>query len=127
MELMLGVKAKARAVNRRLSSIAGLNLELAKLEAKQKATALGIAGGLAFVAVVLVLYAIGFGFAAAAAGLMEALPVWASLLIVAVLIVLTAAILALLARHFARKAAPPRPQQSIEEAQRTIEMLDSHV
>ena len=121
------VKAKTRAVNRRMRSIASLNLELAKLEAKQKATALGIAGGLAFVAVVLVLYAIGFGFAAAAAGLMEALPVWASLLIVAVLIVLTAAILALLARHFARKAAPPRPQQSIEEAQRTIEMLDSHV
>jgi protein-S-isoprenylcysteine O-methyltransferase Ste14 len=114
-------------VNRRLRSIARLNLELAQLEAKQKATALGIAGGLAVSAVVLVLYAIGFSFAALAAGLSESLPLWASLLIVAALLVLTAAILALLARHFARKASPPTPQQAIEEARRTIEMVDGHV
>jgi len=124
---MLGVKAQARAVNRRLASISRLNLELAKLEAKEKATALGIAGGLAIVALALVLYAIGFSFAALAAGLSEDLPVWASLLIVAGLIVLTAAILALLARHFARKASPPKPEQAIEEAERTIEVLDDHV
>jgi H+/Cl- antiporter ClcA len=124
---MLGVKAQARAVNRRMKSIARLNLELAKLEAKQKATALGIAGGLGLVAVVLVLYAIGFSFAAAAAGLSETLPLWASLLIVAGIIVLVAAILALLARRFARKASPPKPEQAIEEAELTIQMLDSHV
>jgi H+/Cl- antiporter ClcA len=124
---MLGVKAQARAVNRRMKSIAQLNLELAKLEAKQKATALGIAGGLGLVAVVLVLYAIGFSFAAAAAGLSETLPLWASLLIVAGIIVLVAAILALLARRYARKATPPKPEQAIEEAERTIQMLDSHV
>jgi H+/Cl- antiporter ClcA len=124
---MLGVKAKARAVNRRTKSIAQLNLELAKLEAKQKATALGIAGGLALGAVALVLYAIGFSFAALAAGLSESLPVWASLLIVVGIMVLIAAILALLARRFARKASPPKPEQAIEEAQRTVEMLDSHV
>jgi len=124
---MLGVKAKARAVNRRTKSIARLNLELAKLEAKQKATALGIAGGLALGAVALVLYAIGFSFAALAAGLSESLPVWASLLIVVGIMVLIAAILALLARRFARKASPPKPEQAIEEAQRTMETLDSHV
>jgi Putative Actinobacterial Holin-X, holin superfamily III len=124
---MLGVKAQARAVNRRMRSIARLNLELAKLEAKQKATALGIAGGLALVAVVLVFYAIGFGFAAAAAGLSESMPLWASLLVVAGMIVIVAAILGLLARHFARKASPPKPEQAIEEAERTMEMLDSHV
>jgi hypothetical protein len=124
---MLGVKAQARAVNRRMKSIAQLNLELAKLEAKQKATALGIAGGLGAVAAVLVLYAIGFSFAALAAGLADSLPLWASLLIVAGLIVLTAAILAFLARRFALKAMPPKPEQAIEEAQRTKEVLDSHV
>jgi H+/Cl- antiporter ClcA len=124
---MLGAKAQARAVRRRMRSIAQLNLELAQLEAKQKATALGIAGGLAVAAVALVLYALGFSFAALAAGLSESLPLWASLLIVAGLIVVLAAILALLARHFARKAAPPKPEQAIEEAERTIKMLDSHV
>ena len=124
---MLAVKAKARAVNRRTKSIARLNLELAKLEAKQKATALGIAGGLGLTAVVLFFYALGFSFAALAAGLAESLPLWGSLLIVAGLIVLTAAILALLARRFAKKASPPKPEQAIEEAQRTVEMVDSHV
>jgi protein-S-isoprenylcysteine O-methyltransferase Ste14 len=124
---MLGVKAQTRAVQRRTKSIARLNLELAKLEAKQKATALGIAGGMALVAVVLFFYAIGFSFAALAAGLAESLPVWASLLIVAGLIILTAATLALLARRFAKKASPPKPEQAIEEAKRTVEMLDSHV
>ncbi len=124
---MLGVKAQGRAVQRRTKSIARLNLELAKLEAKQKATALGIAGGMALVAVVLFFYAIGFGFAALAAGLAESLPLWASLLIVAGSIILTAAILALLARRFAKKASPPKPEQAIEEAKRTVEMIDSHV
>ena len=124
---MLALKAKARAVNRRTKSIAQLNLELAKLEAKQKATALGIAGGLAVGAVAVVLYAIGFSFAALAAGLSESLPVWASLLIVVGIMLLIATILAFLARRFARQASPPKPGQAIEEAQRTKEMLDRHV
>jgi hypothetical protein len=49
------------------------------------------------------------------------------LLIVVGLILLTAAILALLARRFAKKAMPPKPEQAIDEAQKTMEMLDSHV
>jgi hypothetical protein len=109
-----------------MRSIAQLNLELAKLEAKQKATALGIAGGLAVVALVLVLYAIGFSLAAAAVGLSEALPLWASLLIVAGIVILVAAILGFLAMRFARKASPAKPVQAIEEAERTAKMLDSH-
>ena len=104
-----------------------LNLELAKLEAKQKAMALGVAAGLAFLAAVLVVYAIGFAFAAAAAGISEALPLWLSLLIVAGLILLLAAIAGFLAVRFAQKASPPKPEQAIEEAERTVEALRTHV
>jgi hypothetical protein len=64
---MLGLAARTRAVNRRLKSLVALNIELAKLEGKQKATALGMAAGFAVGAAALVFYAIGFGFAAAAA------------------------------------------------------------
>ena len=117
---MLGVAARAKAVNRRMRSLVELNLELAKLEGKQKATALGIAVGLGVVAAVLVLYAIGFGFAAAAAGLNETLPLWASLLIVA------GAILGFLASHYARKVSPAVPSQAIEEAERTIQAVETH-
>jgi len=94
---------------------------------KQKATALGLAGGLLVLAAVLVAYAIGFAFASAAAGLSEAVPLWLALLIVAGVIVLLAAIAGFLAVRSARKASPPTPSQAIEEAERTIETLRDHV
>ena len=87
---MFGIVTRVKAVKTRTQSLVQLNLELAKLEGKQKGTAVGIAGGLAAVAGVLLVYAIGFGFAAIAAGLSEALSLWLSLLIVAGLLVLLA-------------------------------------
>jgi hypothetical protein len=44
---MFGLLAEARTIEQRVQSLVQLNLELAKLEEKQKATALGVAGGLA--------------------------------------------------------------------------------
>ncbi len=124
---MFGVAARVRAVKKSAMSLAQLNLELAKLEGKQKATAVGIAGGLAAVAGVLLVYAIGFAFAAIAAGLSEALALWLSLLIVAGILLLVAGVAGFLAMRFARKASPPKPSQAIEEAERTLETLQSRV
>jgi hypothetical protein len=124
---MLGVMARVKAIRRRTQALVQLNIELAKLEGKQKATAVGIAGGLAAVAGVLVVYAIGFAFAAVAAGLSEALALWLSLLIVAVILLLAAAIAGFLAMRFVRKASPPMPAQALEEAGRTLETLERHV
>ena len=124
---MFGVMTRVKAVKKRTQSLVQLNLELAKLEGKQKATAVGIAGGLGAVAVVLLVYAIGFAFAAIAAGLSEALSLWLSLLIVAGILLLVAAIVGFLAVRFARKASPPTPSQALEEAARTVETLQSHV
>ena len=124
---MFGFVARTKSVKQRAESLVRLNLELAKLEAKKKAAALGVAAGLALLAVVLVVYGIGFAFATAAAGISEALPLWLSLLIVTGLILLFAAIAGLLAVRFAKKASPPKPAQAIEEAERTVETLRSHV
>jgi H+/Cl- antiporter ClcA len=124
---MFGFVARSKSVKQRAESLVRLNLELAKLEAKKKVAALGVAAGLALLAVVLVVYAIGFAFATAAAGISEALPLWLSLLIVTGLILLLAAIAGLLAARFAKKASPPKPAQAIEEAERTVETLRSHV
>ena len=124
---MFGFLSETKAVKRRVQTLVRLNLELAKLEGKQKATSLGIAGGLGIAAAVLVVYGIGFAFATAAAGLSEAFPVWLSLLIVTGIILLAAAILGVLARRFARKGVPPKPELAIVEAERTIETLHSHV
>ena len=124
---MFGFLSETKAIKRRVQTLVQLNLELAKLEAKQKATSLGVAGGLGIGAAVLVVYGIGFAFAAAAAGLSEAFPVWLALLIVTLIILLVAAILGFLAMRFARKAVPPQPTLAIEEAERTIGTLQSHV
>ena len=124
---MFGFVARSKSVKQRTQSLVRLNLELAQLEAKKKAMALGVAGGLALLAGVLVVYGIGFAFATAAAGISEALPLWLSLLIVTGLIFLLAAIAGLLAVRSARKASPPKPVQAIEEAERTVETLRSHV
>lgn len=124
---MFGVVARAKAVKNRSRSLVQLNLELAKLEGKQKVTAVGIAGGLGAAAVVLLAYAIGFVFAAIAAALSETLSLWLSLLIVAGFLVLVAAIAGFLAMRFARKASPPKPTQALEEAARTVETLQSRV
>src|SRR6476646_2536031 len=124
---MFGFVARTRSVQQRAQSLVRLNLELAKLEAQKKAAALGVAAGLAFLAVVLLVYAIGFAFATAAAGLSEALPLWLSLLLVTLVILALAAVAGLLARRSARKASPPKPSQAIEEAQQTVEALRSHV
>jgi len=124
---MFGVVTLTKSVKQRAQSLVHLNLELAKLESKKKATALGVAAGLALLAVVLVVYAIGFAFASAAAGISEALPLWLSLLIVAGGILVLAALAGFLAVRFAQKASPPKPAQAIEEAERTVEALRSHV
>ena len=124
---MFGFAARTSTVTRRLQALAQLNIELAKAEGKQKATALGVAGALGGVAAVLVIYGIGFALATAAAGLSEALPLWLSLLIVTAIIFLLSAIAAFLAKRFARKASPPKPAAAIEEAERTIGTLQSHV
>ena len=127
LHAMFGVMSRVNTIKKRTQSLVQLNLELAKLEGKQKATAVGVAGGLGAVAAVLVVYAIGFAFAAIAAGLSEALSLWLSLLIVAVMLLLVAAIAGFLAKRFASKASPPKPSQALEEAARTVETLQSHV
>jgi protein-S-isoprenylcysteine O-methyltransferase Ste14 len=123
---VFGLVARVKAVKKRTRSLVQLNLELAKLEGKQKATAVGIAGGLVAVAGLLLVYAIGFAFAAIAAGLNETFSLWLSLLIVAGILVLVAAIAGFLAVRFVRKASPPKPAQALEEADRTLETLKGH-
>lgn len=120
---MLGLAARAQAMKARALSLARLQIELATIEMKRKAKWLVMAAGLAIVALVAVLYAIGFVFAAIAAGIAEALPLWASLLIVSFLLLVAAAVLLWAAVRVARKAGPPRPAETIAEARETAREL----
>jgi hypothetical protein len=124
---MFGLLTRVTSVKKRTLSLAQLNLELAKLEGKQKATELGIGAGLGAVAAVLIVYGIGFVLAALAAGFTEIVSLWVALLIVAGILFLAAAIAAFLALRYVRKGSPPTPSQAIDEASRTLKTFEGHV
>jgi len=121
-----GLGATARRIAERASSVVRLEIELAKAElvGKVKAFALGI--GLALAAVVLLLFGIGFGLAAFAAGLETTLPTWASLLVVTGTLLLAAGALGAAAAASFKRGTPPVPEQAIEEARRTTDLLRSN-
>jgi hypothetical protein len=118
-----GLGSTAKRIADRARTIVRLELELARLELRRKVAAIAIGAGLAIGAVVLLLFALGFALAGAAAGLVTTLSAWASLLIVAGGVLLLAAVLGGVAVASLRKGTPPVPEQALEEARRTTEAL----
>ena len=100
-----------------------LQRELARAELERKGATLGAGAALAVAAGILALYALGFGLAALAAVLALAVDWWLALLIVFLFLVVVVGGLLLGARSLARTATPLKPEQAIEEAQLTKEML----
>lgn len=124
LDRMFGIVSQAQRVQARLKALAQLNLELAKIEGKRKTIALGITVGLAFAAAVLVVYAIGFLFAAAAVALNAELALWLSLLVVAGAILVVAVIAVVVATSFAKQVSSP--SQAVDETERTVTTLRTH-
>ena len=122
-----GLTGSAREVIGRAKSIARLQAQLAQLEVKQKLVKIGIGAGLAVVALILALYAIGFLFAGAAAGLAYVVPWYAALLIVGGVLFLLTALLLLVALRSIKAGAPPVPEAAIAEARLTKETVRASV
>ena len=120
-----GVGAAAKQVAERASTLVKLELELAALELKRKVVALGVGIGLGVGALLFLLFALGFGFATLAAGLATAMSTWLALLITTGILIAVAALLGIVALGRIRKGTPPVPEQAIEEAKRTSEVLRS--
>jgi membrane protein implicated in regulation of membrane protease activity len=72
---------------------------------------------------VLALYALGFGLAALAAVLALVVDWWLALLIVFAFLLLLVLVLVLVSRSLLRKGTPLKPQQAIEEARLTKQVL----
>ncbi len=123
-----GLGSAAKQFAERASTLVRLELELAALELKRKVgyLAKGIVFGL--VAAVLLVFALGFGLAAVAAGIATATSTWVALLIVTGGLVLLAGVLGTLAMRALRKGTPPVPEQALREAKLTTEALkhDGH-
>jgi membrane protein implicated in regulation of membrane protease activity len=119
----LGLSGATKRVAEHARELVRLEIQLATAELKKKLNQLAAGLGITGAAAVLAFFALGFGLAAAAAGLATTLPVWASLLIVCGGLVLVAAILGYVGVKLLQQGANAVPEQAIEEAQATAEAL----
>lgn len=117
------VSAAAREVAEHASTLTRLEIELARIELKRKVTSLGMGIGFGAAAAGLAALFVIFVFETIAAALALVLPVWASLLIVAGILLLLAVIAGLTARALVRRATPPVPETAIREAKLTSEAI----
>jgi len=124
---MGGDGAERRPIGQILTSVVGgfgilarKHVELAKIEAAEAVSVRGKGAGMMAGAAVVAMYAIGFLFAAGAAALALVVPVWAAILIVAVLMFLVAWVLVVLGRRTIKSAPAPveRTQEALKEDMR---------
>ena len=119
----VSVGAAAKQVADHARNLVGLELELAGLELKRKAASLGLGAALAIAGAVLALYALGFLLLTVAAALDAVLPLWLSLLLVGVSLLVLSGVLAGIGLRQVKRGTPPVPEQAITEAKRTTEAL----
>ena len=120
-----GVGAAAKDVAEHASALARLELELAGLELKQKAGALGAGAALGVGAALVALFGVAFLLATVAAALATVLATWLALLLVGVALLALAGLLGVLALRRIKRGSPPVPRQAIAEAKRTSEAIRS--
>jgi len=118
-----GIRSSALRVVAHARSLALLQKELARSELERKGATVGAGAALVAAAVLLLLYAVGFGLAAVAAALALVVDWWLALLIVFAVLLLLALVLTLVARVLFRQGTPLKPEQAIEEARLTKQVL----
>jgi MFS family permease len=110
----------ARQLSDQTTELVRHEVELAKAELRVKGKRAGTGAGMFGGAGALGLYALGALTAAIIAGIAEALPVWASALIVAALYGAVAGILALRGKKKVQEATPPLPEQTVQSVKEDV-------
>ena len=110
----------ARQLSMQTTELVRHEVELAKAELRDKGKRAGVGAGMFGSAGALGVYALGALTAAIIAGIAEALPVWASALIVAALYGAIAGILALRGKNKVQQAPPPLPEQTVQSVKEDV-------
>jgi Flp pilus assembly protein TadB len=118
-----GILESARRVVTHAGTLMRLQRELARAELERKGATLGAGAALAIAAGILMLYAVGFGLAALAALLALVVDWWLALLIVFFVLLVLVVGLLLGSRSLFRTGMPLKPEQAMEEARVTKEVL----
>jgi MFS family permease len=109
-----------RELSNQTTELVRHEVELAKAELRVKGKRAGVGAGMFGGAGALGLYALGALTAAIIAGIAEALPVWASALIVAALYGAIAGILALRGKKKVQQATPPLPEETVQSVKEDV-------
>ena len=110
-----------------VSALVRQELELAKVELTAKGKQAGIGAGMLGGAGVLALYGVGALVATAILALATAVDGWLAALIVAVVLLATAGVLALLGKARTKRAVPPLPEQAVETIKEDVRYTKEHV
>ena len=110
----------ARELSDQTTELVRHEVELAKAELRVKGKRAGVGAGMFGGAGAFGVYALGALTAAIIAGIAEALPVWASALIVAVLYGAIAGILALRGKQKVQQATPPLPEETVQSVKQDV-------
>ncbi|WP_067968593.1 phage holin family protein [Nocardiopsis trehalosi] len=114
------VSALVTQASQQLSELVRAELRLAQTEMTEKGKRFGIGGGLFGGAGVVAFVALQALAATAIAALALVLPVWASALIVTVVLMVVAGVLALVGRKQVTRATPPMPRETIENVKADV-------
>ena len=98
-------------------------LALAKAELTEKGKHAGVGVGLFGGGGLFAFFGIAVLIAAAVLGLAEAVPAWASALIVAAVLFLIAAIMALIGRSQVKQAVPPVPSEAVDSTKLDVQTV----
>lgn len=110
-----------REATEQMSRLVREELALARAEMTAKGKQAGAGAGLLGGGGAIALYGVGALLAAVALGLDVALPAWLAVLIVAVVLLATAGVLAMLGRTKVKQAAPPVPRETAESIKADID------
>lgn len=110
-----------REATEQMSRLVREELALARAEMTAKGKQAGAGAGLLGGGGAIALYGVGALLAAIALGLDVALPAWLAVLIVAVVLLATAGVLAMLGRTKVKQAAPPVPRETAESIKADID------
>lgn len=106
-----------------ISTLVRDELALAKAELVEKGKSAGLGGGLFGAAGVLAIYGLGLLLALAVVALDLVWPLWLSVLVVAVVVFVGAAIAALVGKREITAAAPPVPSEAMDGVRTDVETV----
>lgn len=116
-----------RRLSEQLGELLRGEMELAKVELRDKGKRVGTGAGLAGAAGVLALFGLAAFITAAIAALALVLSVWLSAVIVGVALLVIAGLLALIGRSQFKRGTPPLPEQAISGIKQDVEAVKEGV